>query len=115
MGDMAAVIVALISTFGVIGAGVIAARAQKSSNTMRASLDAATAQAAAQSALYDGYGNLTGHYQTTLGDLGAQLQTMTMTARTAAAECADCRAELGQLQIENAQLRHELDLLRGKP
>ena len=115
MGDAASIIATIISTVGVVGAGWIAARAQRASNAMRASLDAATAQTAAQAALYDGYGDLSGHYRTLLGDLDAQLATMQMAARSAVAECDDCRAELAALRIECAKLRNQLDTLGGHP
>lgn len=111
MGDAASIITTIISTVGVVGAGWIAARAQRASNAMRASLDAATAQTTAQAALYDGYGDLSGHYRTMLGDLDAQLVTMQQAFRRATEEHAACRSDLATLQIECAQLRHDLDIL----
>jgi Tfp pilus assembly protein PilX len=58
MDDLVPVLVVVVSTAGAVLAARIAASAQRSSNKMRASLDAATAQNAAQAALYDGYGDL---------------------------------------------------------
>jgi hypothetical protein len=78
MDDLVPVLVVVVSTAGAVLAARIAASAQRSSNKMRASLDAATAQNAAQAALYDGYGDLSGHYRTRrprhspAGDRGAR-------------------------------------------
>jgi uncharacterized protein YciW len=72
MSEWASVLVALISAAGVGVAAFIASHAQTASNALRASLDASTAQNAAQAALYDGYGDLSGHYRTRLGDLDAR-------------------------------------------
>jgi hypothetical protein len=84
---------------------------RRPANALRASLDASTAQNAAQAALYDGYGDLSGHYRTRLGDLDAQLVKMQQAFRRATEEHAACRSDLATLQIECAQLRHDLDIL----
>lgn len=111
MSEWASVLVALISAAGVGVAAFIASHAQTASNALRASLDASTAQNAAQAALYDGYDDLSGHYRTRLGDLDAQLVTMQQAFRRATEEHAACRSDLATLQIECAQLRHDLDIL----
>lgn len=111
MDDLVPVLVVVVSTAGAVLAARIAASAQRSSNKMRASLDAVTAQNAAQAALYDGYGDLSGHYRTRLGDLDAQLVKMQQAFRRATEEHAACRSDLATLQIECAQLRHDLDIL----